>query len=286
MRYACIRDELGAYPVTTCCRVLHVSRAGYYAWLGREPSGRQRRRDELADQIAEVYRANRQVYGSPRIYSVLKADKVQVCQNTVAKIMREDGLRAETQRRFRPRTTDSNHDNPIAANLLDRHFDAEGPNRKWVVDITYVPTDEGWLYLAGVLDLFSRKVVGWSMQDHLGWELVGDALQMALTHRRPAEPMLHHSDRGVQYTCENYLAVLDDHGITVSMSAKGDPYDNAAMESFWATLKKELIHRMHYATRAEARRSIFEYIEAFYNRQRIHSSLGYVSPETFEAALG
>jgi transposase InsO family protein len=254
--------------------------------LGREPSGRQRRRDELADQIAEVYRANRQVYGSPRIYSVLKADKVQVCQNTVAKIMREDGLRAETQRRFRPRTTDSNHDNPIAANLLDRHFDAEGPNRKWVVDITYVPTDEGWLYLAGVLDLFSRKVVGWSMQDHLGWELVGDALQMALTHRRPAEPMLHHSDRGVQYTCENYLAVLDDHGITVSMSAKGDPYDNAAMESFWATLKKELIHRMHYATRAEARRSIFEYIEAFYNRQRIHSSLGYVSPETFEAALG
>ena len=286
MKYACIRNQLQDYPVTTCCRVLHVSRAGYYAWLGREPSGGQRRRDELAEQIAEAYRSNRRVYGSPRIYRALKTDKIPVCENTVAKIMREDGLRAETQRRFTPRTTDSNHDNPIAENLLDRQFDAEGPNRKWVVDITYVPTDEGWLYLAGVLDLFSRKVVGWSMQDHLGWELVGDALQMALVRRQPDTQMLHHSDRGVQYTCEDYRVMLEDHGITVSMSATGDPYDNAAMESFWATLKKELIHRTHYATRAEARRSIFEYIEAFYNRQRIHSSLGYVSPDTFEAALG
>jgi len=285
MKFACIRDRLPEYPVTTCCRVLQVSRSGYYAWLARGPSRRQQRRDDLAEKVARVHQENRGVYGSPRVYHALRADRVDVCENTVAKIMREERLGAKTKRRFVPRTTDSNHENPIAENLLDRQFEADAPNRKWVVDITYVATDEGWLYLAGVLDLFSRKVVGWSMKDHLGWELVGDALAMAVTHRQPPAGMLHHSDRGTQYTCDDYRDLLDDHGITASMSATGDCYDNAAMESFWATLRTELVHREHYATRAQARRSIFEYIETFYNRQRLHSSLGYVSPETFEAAL-
>jgi len=285
MKFACIRQRLQDYPVKTCCRVLRVSRSGYYAWLRRKPSSRQQRRDTLAKKIGQVHQDNRGVYGSPRVHYALRAKGVDVCENTVAKIMREEGLRAKTRRRFVPRTTDSRHDNPIAENLLDRQFEADAPDRKWVVDITYIATAEGWLYLAGVLDLFSRKIVGWSMQDHLGWSLVGDALAMALSRRQPAAGMLHHSDRGVQYTCDDYQRILALHGITASMSATGDCYDNAAMESFWATLKTELVYREHYATRAEARRSIFEYIESFYNRQRIHSSLGYVSPETFEAAL-
>lgn len=285
MKFACIRDRLQDYPVTTCCRILQVSRSGYYAWLTRGPSRCQQRRDELAEQIVRTHADGRGVYGSPRVYHALRAEGVDVCENTVARIMREMGLQAKTKRRFVPCTTDSHHDNPIAENLLGRDFQAEQPNRKWVVDITYIRTNEGWLYVAGVLDLFSRKVVGWSMQDHAGWELVGAALKMALTHRRPPAGMLHHSDRGTQYTCDEYRRVLASHGITVSMSATGDCYDNAAMESFWSTLKRELVHHEQYATRAEARRSIFEYIEAFYNRQRLHSSLGYVSPETFEAAL-
>ena len=285
MKFACIRDRLQAYPVTTCCRVLQVTRSGYYAWLARGPSGRQRRRWDLTERITRVHADHRGVYGSPRVYHTLRAAGVAVCENTVAKIMQEEGLRAKAKRRFVPRTTDSNHENPIAANLLNRHFEADQPNRKWVVDITYVRTDEGWLYLAGVLDLCSRKIVGWSMKDHLGWELVGEALAMSLTHRRPGRGMLHHSDRGTQYTCDEYRRLLARHGITASMSATGNCYDNAAMESFWATLKTELVHHERYATRAQAPRSIFEYIEMFYNRQRIHSSLGYVSPETFEAAL-
>ena len=214
----------------------------------------------------------------------MKAQGERVCENTVAKIMRQQGLRAKGKRRFVPRTTDSAHAEPVAANVLDRQFTAESPNRRRVADITYVPTDEGWLYLAGVLDLFSRKIVGWSMTDHLGWDLAGEALDMGLLRRQPSPGRLHHSDRGVQYASEAYRELLAGHGIVVSMSRVGDCYDNAAMESFWATLKTELVHHERYATRDEARRSIFEYIEVFYNRQRLHSSLGYVSPEAFEAA--
>lgn len=284
MKFACIRDRLQQYPVTVSCRVLRVSRSGYYAWLGRSLSPRRQRRDELVEKIVRIHENHRRVYGSPRVYQALKADGVEVCENTVAKVMREVGLRGKTKRRFIPKTTDSHHGNPIADNLLDRQFEADRPDRKWVTDITYIRTDEGWLYLAGVLDLFSRKLVGWSMQDHLGWELVGDALAMGLARRRPSSGMLHHSDRGTQYTCEDYRGLLARHRITASMSGAGNCYDNAAMESFWATLKTELVHHEHYATRAEARQSIFEYIEMFYNRKRIHSSLGYVSPETFEAA--
>jgi len=270
--------------VAICCRVLQVSRSGYYAWLRRKPSVRQRRRAQLAERIARIHREHRGVYGSPRVWHALKAEGESVSENTVAKIMREQGLRAKRTRRFVPRTTDSRHDNPVAPNVLDRQFGAAAPNRKWVTDITYVRTDEGWLYLAAVLDLFSRKIVGWSMTDHLGWELAGEALRMGLVHRRPSAKLLHHSDRGVQYTCDDYRKLLAEADVTVSMSSVGNCYDNAVMESFWATLKTELVHLQRYGTRAAARRSIFEYIEVFYNRKRLHSSLGYVSPEAFEAA--
>jgi transposase InsO family protein len=284
VKFAFIHGSLEDYPVNVCCTVLQVSRSGYYAWLRRSVSDRQRRRDDRAQKVLAVYQSHRGVYGSPRVYQALRAAGETICQNTVAKIMQQEGLRAKGKRRFVPRTTDSAHDQPIAPNVLNRQFTATRANHKWVADITYVPTAEGWLYVAAVLDLFSRKIVGWSMQDHLGWNLVGDALEMSLSRRAVSGGLLHHSDRGVQYASQDYQALLDRHGIQVSMSRTGDCYDNAVIESFWATLKTELIHHEQYATREEARRSIFEYIEVFYNRQRLHSSLGYVSPETFEAA--
>jgi transposase InsO family protein len=277
------------FPLELVCEVLEVSRSGYYAWLGRPPSARTRRKEELTAQIRAAHAEGRGNYGSPRVYEALRAGGIDVCQNTVAKLMRVGGLRAKTKRKFVPRTTDSTHERPIAANLLERRFDdqARRPDEAWVADITYVPTDEGWLYVAGVLDLCSRKLVGWSMAEHMETDLVADALKMALARRRPAAAggLLHHSDRGCQYASEDYQHLLATHGITCSMSNKGDCWDNAAMESFWATLKTELVHHEHYATRAEARASIFEYVEAFYNRKRLHSSLGYKSPEAFEACL-
>ena len=199
--------------------------------------------------------------------------------------MRQREIRARTKRKFVPTTTDSRHDRPVAANVLDRQFTAELPDQKWAVDITYVPTLQGWLYLACVIDLCSRKIVGWSMADHIQTELVSDALKMAIARRNPSSGLLHHSDRGVQYASEDYQHLLSSCGMRASMSGKGDCWDNAAMESFWGTLKTELVHHEHYATRAEARQSIFEYIEVFYNRKRLHSALGYQSPEAFEASL-
>jgi transposase InsO family protein len=283
VKYAFLRDHLGDYPVDLCCQVLEVSRGGYYDWLRRPPSLRDARRKQLADQIQAAHARSRGRYGSPRVYQELKAGGVAVCQNTVARMMREKGLRAKDKRPFVPRTTDSAHGQPVAPNVLDRQFTAESPNRKWAGDITYIPTDEDWLYLAGVIDLHSRLLVGWSMADHLRTELVADALAMALARRSPAAGLVHHSDRGVQYASDQYQALLREHGMQVSMSGKGDCWDNAAMESFWATLKTELVYHEHYATREQARESIFEYIEVFYNRKRLHSSLGYVSPESFEA---
>ena len=284
MKFAFIRDHLQEYPVCSCCRYLKVSRSGYYASLRRPVSRRQQRREELAAEICRAHEDSRSVYGSPRLWRQLRIQGQSICENTVAKIMREEGLQAKKKRKFVPRTTDSSHDQPVAPNVLDRQFQASTPDRKWVADITYIPTDEGWLYLAGVMDLFSRRIVGWSMTDHLRAELVSDALEMGLAGRRPSAGLLHHSDRGVQYACDDYRGLLDRHELQVSMSGKGNCYDNAVMESFWSTLKTELVHHEHYRTRDQARQSIFEYIEAFYNRKRLHSSLGYVSPETFEAA--
>jgi putative transposase len=286
VKFAFIKDRLLAeFPVEVCCEVLEVSRSGYYAWLDRPASARDQRREELTEKVKQAHRENRGVYGSPRIFRVLKAEGEAACENTVAKVMREAGVRAKTKRKFVPRTTDSSHGRPVAENLLSRDFAADLPDRKWAADITYVPTGEGWLYLAAVVDLCSRKVVGWSMGDHMRTDLVSNALKMALARRRPGEGLLHHSDRGSQYASDGYRHLLQSHGIDCSMSGKGDCWDNAAMESFFATLKTELVNHEHYETREQARASIFEYIEVFYNRKRLHSSLGYLSPEQFEAGL-
>lgn len=236
-------------------------------------------------EIQKVYERSRGTYGSPRVYQELKAQGQSVCENTVARLMKEHGIRSVVRRRFRVRTTDSAHAHPLAPNLLGRHFEQDLPDRAWAADITYVPTQEGWLYLACVIDLCSRKVVGWSMADHLRAELCTGALEMAIARRKPGEGLLHHSDRGVQYACGEYRELLENHGIRCSMSNKGDCWDNAVMESFFKTLKAELVYQNDYPTREQARRSIFEYIEVFYNRERRHSSLGYKSPAEFEAAL-
>ncbi len=285
MTFAFIHKHVRRWPIVVMCRVLCVSRSGYFAWRARSPSDQGQRRKRLLDQIRGVHDASRRVYGSPRVYRALLSQGVRVCENTVATLMRRAGLTGRTRRRFVPRTTDSGATVWPAPNVLDRDF-AVGPiNRRWVGDITYVPTHEGWLYLAAVLDLGSRCVVGWAMAGSMPAGLVCRALRMALTHRRPALSLLHHSDRGSQYASEEYQQLLSAHGLEPSMSRRGDCYDNAAMESFFATLKTELVDGQDYVTGEQARRSIFEYIEVFYNRQRLHSTLGYISPETFEARL-
>ena len=267
------------------CHVLKVSRAGYYAWLSRPESPRSIHQSAVIEQIRQVHRESRQVYGSPRVHRTLKAKGVTCSENTVAKLMRRAGVRAATARRFVVQTTDSRHGHATAENTLDRRFEPGQTDRVWVGDITYIATGEGWLYLAVVLDLGSRKVIGWATADHLRSELIERALRNALEHRHPSTPVLHHSDRGVQYACDDYQELLRSHGLEVSMSRKGNCWDNAAMESPFGTLKQELVHRETYATREEAQRSLFEYIEVFYNRQRLHSTLGYLSPVQYEESL-
>jgi putative transposase len=285
MKFAFIKEHKEAFPVVDMCRVLDVSKSGFYHWL-KEPVGRrQRRREELGAEIKRVHDANRGVYGSPRVCAALRQEGHGVCRKTVAKVMKSLGIRARTHRRFRVRTTDSSHDHPIAPNVLDRKFVAAGLDQVWLTDITYIHTGEGFLYLAGVMDLCSRRIIGWSMAEHLRAELVCDALNMALAARRPGADLLHHSDRGVQYACADYRRLLQARGIRTSMSGVGDCYDNAPKESFWGKLKTELVYLERFATREQARAAVFEYIEAFYNRVRLHSSLGYVSPERFEAGL-
>jgi transposase InsO family protein len=285
VKFAFIEEHLLPYPIKLVCLVLAVSRSGYYSWLKRPESARSKRRAELVEKIKAVHEENRQVYGSPRVHRVLESQGQSVCENTVAAVMKEHRIRARTKRKFVPRTTDANHARPVADNVLDRQFTADLPDQKWAADITYIPTDEGWLYLAGVIDLCSRKIVGWSMADHMRTDLVSQALQMAICQRSPGQGLLHHSDRGVQYASDDYQHLLNLHNMEVSMSGKGDCWDNAVMESFWATLKNELVNQEHYLTRDRARQSIFQYIEIFYNRQRLHSSIGYQSPEAFEASL-
>jgi transposase InsO family protein len=267
------------------CDVLEVSRSGYYAWLRRQPSPRQQRAEGLTEQIRQVHQASRQTYGSPRVHRELQAQGVFCSVNTVAKLMRKCGIRSKRCKKFRVATTDSRHGHPIAANRLNRQFRRERINEAWVADITYIPTREGWLYLAAILDLCSRKVVGWATAGHLRAELVEKALEMAILQRTPSGPLLHHSDRGVQYACDDYQLRLAEHGIEVSMSRVGNCYDNAVMESFFSTLKLELVHHEDFAGRAEARQALFEYIEVFYNRQRLHSALNYMSPHMFESNL-
>jgi putative transposase len=268
------------------CQMLNVARSGYYAWRDRPISPRRQRRAAVVEQIRVAFDRSRGTYGSPRLTVDLNDRGISVCANTVARYMRESGLFVKPRRRFIPRTTDSAHGHPIAPNRLDRDFVAAAPNRKWACDLTYIWTDDGWLYLSVVIDLFSRRVVGWSMSDDLKADGVAEALEMALGRRAPrAGQLLHHSDRGVQYACERYRQLLGEHGVVVSMSRPGNCYDNAVAESFFGTLKTELVHQRRYRTRAEARSSLFEWIECWYNRRRRHSSLGYLSPEAFEAQL-
>jgi putative transposase len=281
MTFRFIEEHRAQWPVRLLCETLEVSPAGYYAWRDRPTSAQEQRRATLLVEIRTVHAEVKARYGSPRLHAELLARGRPCCVNTVARLMRDNGVAAKTVRKFRC-TTDSNHDLPVAENLLDRQFDPASPNESWVADITYLPTREGWLYLAVVEDLYSRRVVGWSMADHLESRLVADALTLAVERRLPGAGLLAHSDRGSQYASDHYQRLLARHGITCSMSRHADCWDNAPMESFFASLKKELVHDADFGTRAQARAAIVEYIEVFYNTQRRHSALGYVSPAEYE----
>ena len=284
-RFAFVSAERANHAVATLCRVVGASVSGFYAWLHAIPAlqGRAEAEAELRGHIGRVFAARRRVYGSPRVHAELRREGRWHARRRVARLMREMGLSACRGCKRPPRTTDSRHDLPVAPNLLERNFVAERPDQVWLADISYLPTDEGWLYLAAIKDMATREVLGWSMADHRRAELCVDALVMAIQrHGPPPRGLIQHSDRGVQYASGPYRAVLERHGIVQSMSRRGDPLDNAPMESFFASLKKELVHDADFATRAQARTAIVEYIEVFYNSKRRHSSLGYVAPAEYE----
>lgn len=284
MRFAFIRAYRDAHAVTTLCRVLGVSKAGYYARAKRAPSARAAEDAALAAAIRAVHAESGRTYGSPRVHRELRDQGRRHGVKRVARVMRAHGVRAKATQRFRV-TTQSDHAHPVAPNVLGRRFDETRPDRVWVADITYLSTREGWLYLAVVLDLATRRVVGWAMRHTLERGLTLDALAMAVQRRRPAPGVLQHTDRGGQYACRDYRAQLAAHGMTCSMSRKGDCWDSAVAESSFATLKRELADGADWRTRDEARTAVFRYIEAWYNRRRRHSALGYVSPEQFERQL-
>ena len=269
--------EKANYPVALMCRVLGVSRSGLYAWARRGMSARQKADAELSMQIRAIHTRSRSTYGSPRVHRALRRDGVRVGRKRVERIMRREGLRGRIRRRFR-RTTDSNHSLPVAPNTLNRQFDVDSPDRVWAGDITYIRTASGWVYLAVVLDLFSRMIVGWALADHMRTELVEAALTSALGKRKPSENLLYHSDRGSQYASKSYRGRLEALGIEVSMSRRGNCWDNAVVESFFGTLKQELVHHVLWADLDATRGAIHDYIEVFYNRQRLHSSIGYRTP--------
>lgn len=277
-----MKRHTGEFSVRLMCRAFGVSRSGYYAWRVQDGLSQQERADAmLTEQIRCIFEQSGQTYGSPRVYAELKAQGVRCSRRRVARLMRQAGLTATAARR-QVRTTQSDGQQHDVTNLLARNFTADAPNRNWLVDITAIWTDEGWLYLAGVLDVFSRRIVGWAMDDHMPDELTQAALEMAILQRKPPDELLHHSDQGRQYTSDDYQALLAKHHMLASFSGVGCCYDNAPMESFWGTLKTELVYRQRYHTRAQAKAAIFAYIEGWYNRQRRHSTLGYLSPEQFE----
>jgi putative transposase len=283
-RFAFVAAERANHAVAALCRVVGASVSGFYAWLRAIPSARTGADAELRGHIGRIF-ATRRVYGSPRVHAELRREGRRHSRRRVARLMREMGLAARRGRRRTPRTTDSRHDLPVAPNLLGRRFAADRPDAVWLADISYLPTGEGWLYLAAVEDMATREVVGWSMADHLRAGLCVDALVMALQRRRPPEGLIHHSDRGVQYAAEPYRRVLERHGIEQSMSRRGNCLDNAPMESFFASLKKERVHHARFRTREEARAAVFEYVEIFYNRQRLHSAVGYRTPAEARAGM-
>jgi transposase InsO family protein len=280
--YRFIDEHKDRWPVRLLCEALEVSPAGYYAWRQRPRSAREQRRGTLLAEVRAIHAEVKARYGSPRIHAELLARGHDCCVNTVARVMREAGIAAKTARKSRCTATDPAHDLPVAEDLLGRQFNPSKANEAWVADITYIPTGEGWLYLAAVEDLYSRRVVGWAMAEHMESRLVVDALAMAVQRRLPGGGLLAHSDRGSQYASEHYQRLLARPGITCSMSRRADCWDNAPMGSFFASLKKELVRGADFATRAEARAAVFEYIEVFYDSQRRHSSLGYVAPAEYE----
>lgn len=281
MRYQFIKEHIGLFPLSALCRVLRVSRSGYAVWRKRLPSRRSQQEQVLLAHIQAAHRQSRGTYGSPRIHQQLRRGTIACSLGRVTRIMRKHGVTARPLRRFAV-TTDSDHALAVAPNRLAQDFTAPQPDAVWSGDITYLWTREGWLYLSVVLDLFSRRVVGWSMQPTLDRSLVIDALQSALTLRNPEPGLICHSDRGSQYASGDYQALLGGAGALCSMSRRGNCYDNAPVESFFASLKRELVHRAAFATREEARATVFEWIAVWYNRKRMHSSLGYVSPEQYE----
>lgn len=287
MRYAVITRHRGEFEVRLMCRVLEVSPSGYYASRKRPSSWHALIDEILMARVKIIHAESNETYGAPRVHRELQAEGLPASPKRVARLMREEGLVARPRKRSRVATTDSNHDHPLAPNLLARAFDVNGIgiNRVWVADITYIPTREGMLYLATVLDLGSRRCVGWAMRDTLEVELALSALRMARTARAPGLGLIHHSDRGSQYTSGDYRAELAAHGMLASMSGKGDCYDNAVAESFFSTLEFELLMKNDWHTREDARRAIFRYIETWYNRRRRHSTLGYVSPAEYEQQL-
>ena len=287
MRYGCIEQHRSEFPVVLMCRVLEVTRSGFYAWREREPSARAREDQRLRIEVRVIHSEARGCYGSPRVHAELQARGERVSRKRVARLMRQQDLRGKKRRRHRV-TTNSEHTYPVAPNVLDRKFGIKeigGPDQAWVSDITYVPTREGWLYLAIVLDLASRLVVGWSMGETLESKLAIDALGSALKWRRPPPGLLHHSDRGVQYASNEYRELLEEQQAVVSMSRKGNCWDNAVAESFFGTLEIELIEGADWHTRAEARTAIFQFVEVWYNRHRRHSSLEYLTPAEFDERL-
>lgn len=282
MKYEFMEEHREAYKVRSMCEVFKVSRSGYYAWKGRLPSARQRGSAELVQQIRQIHTQSRSLYGSPRITAELKEQGQRCGKNRVARLMKSHSIRAAVKRKRFRRTTDSRHSYPLAANLLIKRKQTEGV---WASDMTFIPTSEGWLYVAAVMNVQSRKIIGLSMSDKISQELASAALNDAVGRQRPSAGLIHHSDRGRQYASYAYQEQLRGYGIVPSMSRSGNCYDNAYMESFFGSLKTELVHGERYQNRLQARLSIFEYVEVFYNRIRRHSALGYKSPEQYEALL-
>jgi transposase InsO family protein len=282
VKYAFMRKHQNEFRLRSMCRVLQVSASGYYAWLARPESRRASEDRELVRHIQRIHSRSRQAYGTLKVHCALQDEGVACGKHRIARLRREHGIQTRRRRRFVV-TTRSKHRHWIAPNLLQRSFTAEAPNRIWVGDVTFIATRGGWLYLAVLLDLYSRKVVGWSMGERNDVQTVQAALRMAIEHRQPAPGLIHHTDRGTLYAADGYRSLMSDHGMVPSMSRKKDCWDNAVAESFFATLKNELLHGRDYRTRDQARTEVFEYIEVFYNRQRIHQTLGYHSPLAFEA---
>ena len=282
MKYRFMEEHRMIFRIKKMCKVLKASRSGYYAWRNRKPSTRQQGNERLLEHIWEAHRKSRRLYGSPKITLELNEQGLRCGKNRVARIMKDNGIRSEVKRRFKKKTTDSRHNYALAANLLIERRQTEGV---WASDVTFVPTAEGWLYVAAVMNVRSRRIIGLSMDGQLSQELTAAALRQAVRRQRPSEGMIHHSDRGRQYASYAYQDLLRQYGMRASMSRSGNCYDNAYMESFFGTLKKELVYGERYQNRQEAKLSIFEYVEVFYNRQRRHSALGYMSAEQYERLL-